>query len=167
MAWSNIHLPFILYDSPWLIAEELPLLVYPSVRRASFSEKSGGHRHHVLSTICLQIINARIFFIILTTWPFPFSRFCSMHRNNMLKICHTFEVVGGPDTGDHLCSRRHIPLPPGEAEDKSRGSAELSKGRVAVRFIGAEAELESGAGAKAPDPGDGGDAAEGAGRAGG
>jgi hypothetical protein len=59
-----------------------------------------------------------------------------MHRNNMLKICHTFEVVGGPDTSDHLCSRRHIPHPPGEVEDESRGGAELSKGRVAVRVIG-------------------------------
>ena len=90
-----------------------------------------------------------------------------MHWNNMLKVCHTFEVVGSPDTSDHLGARCRSSLTLGEAQQKASGGAGLAEGWMAVGVLGAEAELEAGAGIGAPDLGDAGETAEGAGGAGG
>jgi len=74
-----------------------------------------------------------------------------MHWNNMLKVCHTFEVVGSPDTSDHLGARCRSSLTLGEAQQKASGGAGLAEGWMAVGVLGAEAELEAGAGIGAPD----------------
>lgn len=64
----------------------------------------------------------------------------------------TFEVVGVPDTRNHLGARRRgTALWPGEAEHQAGGHAGLTEGRVAVGILGAEAELEAGARVGAPD----------------
>jgi len=69
----------------------------------------------------------------------------------MLKIRHTFEVVSGPDARDHLGSRRSSAFAPGKAEQKASAGTGLTEGRVAVRILRAEAELEAGAEIRAPN----------------
>jgi hypothetical protein len=62
----------------------------------------------------------------------------------------TFEVVGSPNSRHNLRPRRWVTLTPRKAEDEASGGARLAEGRVAVRVLRAEAELEAGAGLGAP-----------------